>query len=131
GGYGGCYGCYGCYGGAGYGAGYAVPAYYGSAVPTVAPTYSPTPTAMGVYGTPRPIPAAAPTGTSVTVTTPRASFALSLGNGVIIGRSALATGRLTGLWDRPIEAPPSDPLPTPRSSRRETLPTPHARPGET
>jgi hypothetical protein len=126
----GCLGCYGCigYGGPAYSAGYAAPSYYGSVAPTVAPVYSPTAPAMGVYGPPRPaVPAPA---TSVTVTTPRASFSLSLGNGIIIGRSALTSGRLAGVTDQPIDAPPSQRMPNP-PYRGETLPTPRARPGET
>ena len=130
---GGCYG-YGCYG---YGCqGYTGPAYgpvypFPGSVPTaygaaIAPGYSSAAPAMGVYGPPRPVvPRLA---TSVTVTTPR--FSVSVGNGVIIGRTALASGRLTGLSDQPIDAPPSEPMPDPRF-RGETLPTPRARPGQT
>src|SRR5437867_5824130 len=62
---GGCYGCYGCYGGAGDGAGYAVPADYGSAVPSVAPAPSATAPALGRLRIPRAVPAAPPAGTSV------------------------------------------------------------------
>jgi hypothetical protein len=116
GGYTGCFGCYGggCYGGMGYagpsyGSGYASPNYYGYAPP--APSYSPSAPAMGVYGSAGPV---ATPSTSVTVTTPR--FALSIGSGsLIIGRAALTTGRLTGPTARPIDAPPSEHLPTPRT----------------
>jgi hypothetical protein len=134
----GCYG-YGCYGygcqgynGQGYSPGYPAPASSGPA-PTaygtaIAPGYSPSAPAMGVYGAPRPV--VPPATTGVTVSTPRASFSLSLGNGLIIGRSALETGRLTGLTDQPIDAPPSERMPR-FVDRAESLPTPRARPGQT
>jgi len=81
---------------------------------------------MGVYGSPRPVtPLPAP---SFTITTPR--FSVSLGNGVIIGRAALETGRLTGLTDQPIDAPPSERMPR-LIDRAESLPSPRARPGQT
>jgi hypothetical protein len=58
------------------------------------------------------------------------NLSVSLGNGVIISRSALATGRLTGRTDQPIEAPPSERMPS-SPYRAETLPDPRARPGQT
>src|SRR5439155_858215 len=104
------YGCYGCYGFAGPSStfGYGSSAYYGYAAPS-APAYTPAAPAMGVYGVARP--SVPPPATSVTVTTPRLSLALNLGSrGIIIGRPALATGRLAGPTARPTEAPPSESL---------------------
>jgi hypothetical protein len=86
--------------------------------------------AMGIYGAPRPVVPLPPPSTKVTFSTPRADFSIGFGNGIIIGRTALATGRLAGLTDQPIEAPPSEPMPNP-AFRGETLPTPRARPGQT
>jgi hypothetical protein len=134
-----CYGCYGCYGGCygysgqSYAPSYAAPApangaaqtYTAPAAPSVAQAYSPGGPAMGVYGAQPPAPSPRPT---FTVTTPR--FSVSLGNGVIIGRAALDTGRLTGLTEQPIDAPPSERMPR-FSDRAESLPTPRARPGQT
>jgi hypothetical protein len=124
-----CYGsgCNGCQGytGQSYSPGFAAPAQSSSSTAYSAP-------AMGIYGPPprtvTPLPPPHPA-TTVTVTTPR--FSLSLGNnGIIIGRAALASGRLTGLTDQPIEAPSSQPMPNPYY-RGESLPTPRARPAET
>jgi hypothetical protein len=129
----GCYGCYGygCYGygcqgynGQSYSPGYAPPAQSG----TPATTYAAP--AMGIYGAPRPVVPLAQPATRVTVSTPRADFSIGFGNGIIIGRTALVTGRLAGLTDQPIDAPPSEPMPNP-AFRGETLPTPRARPGQT
>lgn len=131
--YGGCNGCYGygCYGygcqgynAQSYSPGYAAPAQSGAAATTYAAP------AMGIYGAPRPVVPLPQPSTKVTVSTPRADFSIGFGNGIIIGRTALATGRLAGLTDQPIEAPPSEPMPDP-AFRGETLPTPRARPGQT
>jgi hypothetical protein len=126
---GGCYG-YGCYGygcqgynGQSYSPGYAAPAQPGSA----AATYG-TP-AMGIYAAPRPVVPLPQPAAKVTVALPRGEFTIGFGNGIILGQTALATGRLTGMADRPIEAPPSEPMPNP-GFRGETLPTPRSRPGQ-
>ncbi|HTK74798.1 MAG TPA: hypothetical protein VL371_06025 [Gemmataceae bacterium] len=126
----GCYG-YGCYGygcqgysGQSYSPGYAAPAQSGPAATTYAAP------AMGIYGAPRPVVPLPQPSMKVTVSTPRVDFSIGFGNGVIIGRTALASGRLFGPTDQPIDAPPSEPMPNP-AFRGETLPTPRGRPGET